>query len=121
LTFSFARRGSQLRPYSKHGDLFLISVAIVAAALCDLPLKSLSGTVSLARTACFVAGVVLILFCTLAFVDVASLIQDKQKYDHSLVAYGSLVMFFFSFLTAGSCVAIAEAVAISEGADVAGR
>lgn len=111
IDFAIRKEHLSVTAVLKSGDLSLVSVVLLGAALCDLPLKSLEGNAALARTVSLVAAVILVVLGIIVFVDVSSLIQDKKSYDESLVAYGSLGLFGLSFLTAGSCVALGEAFA----------
>jgi hypothetical protein len=109
--FDFALRGQpvSLQAVTGRGELFLVSVAIVAAALAELPLTGLSGTVKIARTVLLTASVVLICLSTLAFAEVASMLQDSKSYNEALVSTGSICLFGFSMFTAACSIALGVA------------
>ncbi len=91
----------------KHGELFLVSTAVIGAALAEL----FSGRQQQMATARLwvggTAGVVL-LVAALWFADVATGIRDGSKLDNHTIAIGSVVMFVLALLTGLSCVVVAE-------------
>jgi hypothetical protein len=110
-TVDFALRGHPfaLSDVVKHGELLLVSVAIVAAPLGDLPGRNVDDRARIAQTVLYVSSIVLVVLCTLAFAEVSSLVQDEKPYNEDLVASGSLFLFCCSMVTAGAGVALAEA------------
>jgi hypothetical protein len=106
--FAIREQAFSFRALARHGELFLVSVAIIAASLGELPMAQLSGWTRVARTLLLGSSIVLICLCSLCFADVASLLQDDKHYNTSFVATGSLFLFFLSMVTAGCSVALGE-------------
>lgn len=89
-----------------HGELFLVSTAILGAALAELfsARKQRYPTLRL-WTGCSAAAV--LLSAAGWFADVTAGMRDGSKLDHHAIATGSVVMFALALVTGLSCIVVA--------------
>jgi hypothetical protein len=90
-----------------HGELFLVSTAVLGAALAELFSVRRKRFPTLRLWAGCSAGVVLVVAAGW-FADVAAGIRDGSKLDYHTVAVGSVVVFALALVTGLSCVIVAE-------------
>jgi hypothetical protein len=105
---STATRGEPIRfdPLFMHGELLLVSTAILGAALAELFSTRRQRFPTLRLWAGGAAATVLISSAAW-FADVAAGIRDGSKLDYHTIAVGSLVAFGLALITGVSCVLIA--------------
>ncbi len=102
-------RGDRLRFDSlfMHGELFLVSTAVLGAALAELFSVRKQRFPTLRLWAGCSAGLVLVVAAGW-FADVAAGFRDGSKLDYHAIAVGSIVVFGFALVTGLSCVVVAE-------------
>jgi hypothetical protein len=100
-------RGESLRfvPIMEHGELLLVSAAIVGAAIAELIGP---GSKVALRVAVGAFGGFLVLTTSVWFADVAGALRDGSQVDGETVAWGSLVVFVLAFLAGVACIVAAE-------------
>jgi hypothetical protein len=100
-------RGESLRfvPILEHGELLLVSAAIVGASIAELigPGRKVG-----LRVAVGVFGGLLVLTTSIWFADVAAAQRDGSQVDAEAIAWGSVVVFVLAFLVGVACIVAAE-------------
>lgn len=91
----------------KHGELFLVSAAIVGAGLADLLGEGGPRFRTLKLTTGGAAGLVAITAAAW-FADVAAGRRDGLQLDPSGIAVGSLIVFACALVAGASCIVVAE-------------
>jgi hypothetical protein len=91
----------------KHGELFLVSAAIVGAGLADLVGEGGPRFRALKLTTGGAAGLVAIT-AAVWFADVAAGRRDGLQLDSSGIAVGSLIVFACALVAGASCIVVAE-------------
>jgi hypothetical protein len=90
-----------------HGELFLVSTAILGAALAEL-FSARKQRLQTARLWIGCSAGVVLLSSAAWFADVAAGFRDGSKLDHHTIAIGSVVVFGLAFATGMCCVVVAE-------------
>jgi hypothetical protein len=101
-------RGNQVQfdALFMHGELLLVSTAILGAALAELfSARDQRYPTLRLWTGCSAAAV--LLSAAGWFADVAAGMRDGSKLDHHTIATGSVVMFALALVTGLSCVIVA--------------
>jgi hypothetical protein len=102
-------RGDALRldDLVKHGELFLVSTAILGSALAEL-FSVRKQRLPTARLWVGCSAGVVLLVAAGWFADIAAGIRDGSKLDDHTIAVGSIVVFVLALITGLSCVVVAE-------------
>ena len=90
----------------EHGELLLVSAAIVGAAMAELVGPNRKKTEL--RVILAICGAILILTTSAWFADVAAVRRDGSNFDAGAVAWGSLVVFGFALVVGIACIIAAE-------------
>jgi MFS family permease len=109
LSFAFRDHPFSYRELVKHGELMLVSVAIVAAALGQLPMGNIVSSARVVRTGLLAVSIVLICLSSLGFAEVSSLFADGKHYNAGVVATFSSAMFVCSMVVGGCSVGLGVA------------
>jgi hypothetical protein len=106
---STVTRGDQLRfaTLLEHGELLLVSVAIIGAAAAELFAKDSGGFQTLKLSVGGMAGLV-VLAASMWFADIAAGLRDGSVLDPQSIAVGSVVVFALAIVTGISCIVVAE-------------
>jgi heme/copper-type cytochrome/quinol oxidase subunit 3 len=94
-------------PLLGHGELLLVSAAVVGASLTNLMDRD-SSKLAKGRLWTGVFGAIVVLMASLWFADVAGALHDGSSIDNHSVAVGSCIVFFFALVAGLSCVVIGE-------------
>jgi hypothetical protein len=90
----------------EHGELFLVSMAVLGAGLSDLLTPDIRRFPTVRFWVGCAAGMVLVVAAGW-FADVAANLRDGSKVDHHAVAVSSLVVFSLALASSLSCVIVA--------------
>lgn len=91
----------------EHGELLLVSAAVVGAALADLVSEGRQGFRTVKLSVGGMAGIV-VLGASVWFADIAAGRRDGSPLDQEGIAVGSVVVFALAVLTGLSCIVVAE-------------
>jgi hypothetical protein len=90
-----------------HGELYLISVAVTAAALGEM--FGREGGKKLTRMCLTGLSCILIAISSVLFADTASIARQAEgQMNIDFVAWGSITFFVFSVVTGACCIVVSE-------------
>ena len=101
------QKGPSLHGILGNGQLLLVSCAIAAGALGELVLIEMPSKLRLAKLLAIGGCVISVIVSSMWFGDISAAIQEGRPPPPASIGNGSIVVFAFTLVSAGSCIVLA--------------